>query len=142
MSVERALFAGAPAAMPAGTDTASAPVLAPGRLYALQLHPVAQVSFETTPGRHRAPSDEYAGLAALRIAHPGSYRIAVDAPFWVDVVADGGLMDPRAFQGAPGCSAPHKILEFEFPVARQLVLQFSGAADHVVRLSITPAHDR
>jgi hypothetical protein len=136
---ERALVAGDAAQLPAGTDSSSAPLLAPGRLYALQLRPIDQVHFVTTPGRRNPSDGGYAGVAALKIPAPGTYRIAVDAPFWVDVVADGGLMNVKDFQSAHDCDAPRKILEFEFPMPRQVTLQFSGAAHAGIRLSITAA---
>jgi hypothetical protein len=139
---ERALFAGPALAVTAGADSGSAPALAPERLYAVQLQPLPQVTFVTAPGKSRAANDGYAGLATLSIATPGAYRIAVDTPLWIDVVADGGLMNVKAFQGASGCNAPHKILEFEFAVARQVVLQFSATTSARIRVSITASSVR
>jgi len=136
VSRERALFARVPSGRKAGTDSASAPLLTPEHLYRLQLLPVSSVTFVTLPGRSPPALNAFGGLASLEISTPGIYRIAVDAPVWIDVVADGGLMTARQFQGATGCSAPHKIVEFEFPVARELVLQFSGAASSI-RLSVS-----
>jgi hypothetical protein len=137
---ERALFASAASPAAAGVDSASAALLAPGRLYVLQLQPVSRVKFLAAPGR-KASEGAYAGLASLQIAAPGAYRISVNGPFWIDVVADGGLMAAKGFQGAPDCDAPHKIVSFDFPVARQVTLQFSGAASSV-RVSITMESSR
>jgi STE24 endopeptidase len=136
---ERALFAGSTTAVPAGADSASAPVLLPERLYDVQLQPQANVSFVTAPGKSIPADGVYAGIAALQISTPGVYRIAADTSFWIDVVEDGGLASAKGFQGAAGCNAPHKIVEFDFPVARQVMLQFSGAASASVRVSITRA---
>lgn len=136
---ERALFAGDATKIPAGADSGSAPLLAPGRLYALQLQPINQVHFVATPGKKNPIDGGYGGVAALKITAPGTYRVAVDGTYWVDVVADGGLMNVKNFQGARDCNAPHKILEFEFPVPRQVILQFSGAADAGIRISIARA---
>ena len=93
----------------------------------------------TAPGRQSPNDVGYAGLAKLRIPAAGLYRISVDAPVWIDVVADGGLMGVRDFQGAHDCAAPRKILLFEFPVPRQVVLQISGASSASVRLGVTAA---
>jgi hypothetical protein len=139
VSRERALFAGTATSLPAGADSGSAPPLTPGRLYALRLQPAAKVSFVTAPGKRTPIDGGYAGLAALRIPAPGIYRIAVNAPLWIDVVADGGLMSVKDFQGAHDCDAPRKILEFEFRVPRQVMLQFSSATDGEVRIAITAA---
>jgi hypothetical protein len=38
-----------------------------------------------------------------------------------------------------GCSAPHKIVEFELEGAQPFVVQFSGATADSVRLTITPS---
>ena len=48
-------------------------------------------------------------------------------------------MSVKDFQGAHDCDAPRKILEFEFRVPRQVVLQFSSATDSDLRISITAA---
>lgn len=139
---ERALFAGAATQLTAGSEPATAPALVPERLYALQLQPLARVRFVTAPGKSKPGEDTYAGVAALQITTPGTYFIAADAPFWIDVVADGGLVTAKAFQGAHDCNAPHKIVVFDFPVARQFMLQFSGAAGADVRFSVTAAGQR
>jgi len=136
VSRERALFAGEAIADRAGADSASAPLLLPERVYALQLRPISEVTFVAAPGRKAGGEHAYAGLAMLRIETPGIYRIALDAPLWVDVVADGGTLPVKAFQGAQDCNAPHKILEFEFAVARKVVLQFSGEHGSTVRVAI------
>jgi hypothetical protein len=138
---ERTLFASAASPAAAGVDSASAPLLDTGHLYVLQLQPASRVRFAATPGRKAPAGGPYAGLASVRIAAPGAYRISVNAPFWIDVVADGGLMAAKGFQGAAGCDAPHKIVSFDFPVARQVTLQFSGAANSV-RVSITMESSR
>ncbi len=135
---ERSLFGGNAETIAAGTDSGAAPALSSGHLYALQLKPIGQVSFVTTPGK-KSPGEGYAGLATLTIPTAGLYRISVDAPVWIDVVADGGLMGVRDFQGAHDCTAPRKILLFEFPVPRQVVLQISGATGPSVRIGVTAA---
>jgi hypothetical protein len=137
---ERTLFASAASPAAAGADSASAPQLDIGHLYVLQLQPESRVHFVAAPGR-KAAEGAYAGLATVRISAPGAYRVSVNAPFWIDVVADGGLMAAKGFQGVAGCVAPHKIVSFDFPVARQVTLQFSGAASSV-RMSITMESSR
>jgi hypothetical protein len=73
----------------------------------------------------------------LIIAAPGSYRIAVDLPFWIDVVSHGALVKASDYQGQHGCSAPHKIVQFDLIGVQPFVLQFSGAATDSVLLTIT-----
>jgi hypothetical protein len=137
---ERALFATQAVALAAGNDSATAPALGIDHLYQLQLKPLALIHFVTAPGRHgggAGDTEGFGGLAALRIPAPGIYRISLDAPAWVDVVADGGLVSVKDFQGAHDCTAPRKILEYEFQVSRQVTVQVSGASTSGVRLVVT-----
>jgi hypothetical protein len=136
---ERALFGAAPQSLPAGKDIESAAALMPDRLYELQLSLQSQVTFPVDPGKKSLTDGAYAGLAVFRIAAPGTYRIALDAPFWVDVVSDGQLVRSKDFQGAQGCHAPHKIVEFDLSGAPPFTLQFSGARSATARVSITLA---
>jgi hypothetical protein len=135
---EQALFAGPSVALPAGKDLASAPTVATDKLYQLQLLPQATVAFAMAPGKAIAPDGVYGGLAILKLAQPGHhYRVALDLPFWIDVVANGKLAAAVDFQGQRGCDAPHKIVEFDLDGAKDVVLQLSGAGKPIVHLSVT-----
>jgi hypothetical protein len=134
---ERALFASAPQAVVAGRDASSAPPLAPERLYQLQLAAAGQITLLLPPGKKTGADGAYGGMARLRLAQPGSYRVSVDQPLWIDVVADGKMIQSVDFQGRPGCLAPHKIVQYSLPSGRELLLQLSGAPNPVVRLTIT-----
>jgi len=137
LSRERALFAGPAVPLTAGKDRASAPVVAPNRLYQLQLTAQDHVAFVTPPAKKMLAEGAYAGIAMLKVPVSGGYRVAVDNPFWIDVVLNGALVTAKNFQSQEGCSAPHKIVEFELAAAQPFVLQFSGAARGSVRLSVT-----
>jgi hypothetical protein len=134
---ERALFAGTPAALAAGRNEASAPVVVPNRLYSLRLAAEDQVAFLVPPAGKMRTTPAYAGLATLNIAVPGSYRIAVDLPFWIDVVSNGAVVKASDYQGQHSCSAPHKIVQFDLIGVQPFVLQFSGGATDTVLLTIT-----
>jgi hypothetical protein len=137
VSKEHALFAGSAASLIAGKNTASAPAIATDHLYELKLTPQTQVTFALPPGKTMLTDGAYAGLATFRVATPGAYRVAVDVPFWIDVVADGRLVATKDFQGQHGCDAPHKIVEYELAAGQPLVLQVSGSTNAVVRLTVT-----
>ena len=136
---ERALFATTPQAVAAGHDAASAPQLEPNRLYQLQLAAAAQVTLALPPGKKNAADSGYAGLARLSLSQPGSYRVSADQPVWIDIVADGKMIDSADFQGRSGCLAPHKIVQYSLPAGHALLLQLSGAPGAAVRVSITAA---
>jgi hypothetical protein len=139
VSKERALFAESAVPLAAGKDRASAPVIVPNRLYQLRLTPQDHVAFVTPPAKKMLSDGAYAGIAVLKIPASGSYRVAVDMPFWIDVVSDGALVTAKDFRGQHGCSAPHKIVEFELAGAQPFVVQLSGATADSVRLTITPS---
>jgi hypothetical protein len=144
ISKELALFDGPGVALSAGKNALPAPALRVDRLYELQLLPQAAVTFAATPGRNTSPDGAYAGIADLDLDTPGIYRIAVDAPLWIDVVIGGKLAAPTDFQGQQNCDGPHKIVEFDLTGAKRFLLQLSGSAKASVRLTVTqtPARKR
>ncbi len=142
VSQERALFAGPAASVAASGAVKSAPAVVPNRLYQLQLLPQDTVSFAVNPGKTPQNAGTYAGLVTLNIPKPGSYRVALDAPLWIDVVANGSLLAAKDFQGQHDCSAPHKIVEFDLMSTQAFVLQLSSAPANSIRLSITATPPR
>jgi hypothetical protein len=134
---ERALFAETPTALAAGRTEASAPVVVPNRLYSLRLVAQDRVAFLVLPAAKMPTPGAYAGLAMLNIAVPGSYRIAIDLPFWIDVVSHGALLKASDYQGQHSCNAPHKIVQFDLVGAQPFILQFSNAAADTVLMTIT-----
>jgi hypothetical protein len=139
VSKEHRLFGGPSVALTAGKDEAAAPTIATDRLYQLQLMPQTEVAFALAPGKKMLTDGAYAGLAALELDTPGNYRVSVDVPFWIDLVANGKLAATRDFTGQPSCDAPHKIVEFDLGGAKRFVLQMSGSAKATVRLTVTQA---
>jgi hypothetical protein len=137
VSGEQALFATWPQAAVAGEDAVSAPLLVADHLYELALVPQEQVKFAAPPGKKARVDGASAGLARLHLAGAGDYRISLDRPFWIDVVADQQLIAAADFQGRPGCQKPHKIVLYSLPGGQDLVLQLSGAVGNRVRLTIT-----
>lgn len=137
VSQERALFAGPATPVAAAADPKSAPTLQLNHLYELKLSKQEQVSFAVTPGKKSPRDGSYGGLVTFKIPASGSYRVAIDMPFWIDVVADGALVAANDFQGQHGCRSPHKIVQFDLLGARPFFLQLSNAAPDSVRLTLT-----
>ncbi|HUI61291.1 MAG TPA: hypothetical protein VLX90_13770 [Steroidobacteraceae bacterium] len=134
---EQALFAAAATPGAAASDVSQAPVLQPDHLYELSLASQEQVHYAVPPARKALADGANGGLIRFRVASAGAYRISLDLPFWIDVVADGKPIASKDFQGRPGCSAPHKIVEFILPANQDLVLQFSHGVSSHVRVAIT-----
>jgi hypothetical protein len=137
VSKERALFTGPAASLVSGANVKSAPVIVPNRLYQLQLMPQGRVHFAAVPGKKTPPAGANAGLARLKLPESGSYRVAIDAQFWIDVASKGSLLPAKDFQGQNGCSAPHKIVVFDLSGTDAFILQLSSAASDRVRVTIT-----
>jgi hypothetical protein len=135
VSKERALFAGTATALTSARESTSAPAIVPNRLYKLRLAPQDQVTFAVNP---KAPAaGAFGGLARLKLAAAGAYRIAIDLPVWIDVVSSGGLVSAKDFEGQRNCSAPHKIVEFDLGSEQPFILQFSGGLSENILLTVT-----
>jgi hypothetical protein len=137
VSLERALFAGSATAVAAGADAKAAPTIQLNHLYELRLDAQDQVAFAVAPAKKNPRKDSHAGLVSFKLPSSGSYRIAIDMPFWIDVVQDGALVTATDFQGQSACSAPHKIVIFDLKGTRPFLLQLSNAAPDSVRLTVT-----
>jgi len=135
---ERALFDSQPSAIEAGRDAAAPPSLALDRLYAVALHAQDAVQFAAPPAKKMLSDGAYAGILRFRVAVAGHYRVSLGAPFWVDVVAAAGKpLDAIDFGGSPGCTRPHKVVEYALPAGVPLTLQLSGQTAQIVELTLT-----
>ena len=134
---ERALFETEPQILTGGQTVADSPIFAADRLYQVELRAQSEVKFLEPPGRKRGDGRAFAGLVRLSVETAGVYRISLDQPLWVDVIADGTVVPAKDFQGRPGCNAPHKIVEFLLPVGGPMILQFSGSRVPLVKVILT-----
>ena len=141
VSEERALFAGPPTVMQAGSDTKSAPIVLPNHLYQLALAAQNEVKFSVREGK-KSDDNAHAGLVILRISAPGSYRVSVDLPVWIDVVTQDSVLAPTDYQGQHECAAPRKVVQFELNGTKPFLLQFSGAAVGQLLVAVTPVPER
>jgi hypothetical protein len=111
--------------------------LQPDRLYELKLAPQGGVTYLLAPGKPTLDDSAQGGLVRFRVPTAGVYRVSLTTGHWIDVVADGQFIKSKDFQGSRGCERPHKIVEFELPAAKELILQFSGGTSSNVLVSIT-----
>jgi hypothetical protein len=101
------------------------------------------VAFAVPPTKKMTDATAYGGLATLKIPVPGSYRVAIDLPVWIDVVSNGTRVAAEDFQAQHGCSSPHKIVEFNLVGGGgSFVLQLSNARNENVLLTVTRSPPR
>jgi hypothetical protein len=134
---ERTLFGTEPQILTSGQTVVASPTLAADRLYQVELTAQSEVRFLEPPERKRGDGGVFAGLVRLTLATAGVYRISLDQPLWVDVIANRALVPAKDHQGRPGCNAPHKIVEFLLPAGSPITLQFSGSSVPVVKVTVT-----
>jgi hypothetical protein len=142
VSKERVLYTGTPVALTAGKDPKSAPVVVSNHLYELRLMSQDHVTFAVPPTKTTRGATAYGGVAILKIQVPGSYRVAIDVPLWIDVVSNGTRVAAEDFQAQHGCSPPHKIVEFNLVGGGPFVLQLSNAENDNALLTVTPSPRR
>jgi molybdate transport system substrate-binding protein len=138
VSRERAVMKQTPravvAAVKAGADV---PQIEPAKPYEVKLADQSAVTFVAKPGKAALADGAHAGLVRFRVARAGRYRVAISSKHWIDIVDGTMLVSSRDFQGQHGCERPHKIVEYELPAGRDLILQFSGSTDAQVIVAIT-----
>jgi hypothetical protein len=138
MSRELAAFRAAGLAAKAGTDPTALPAIELGRVYALQLQPQDAVKFARTPQKLSQGPAAVAGLAQFSVSVSGKYRITVDAPLWIDVVAPSGTIQASDFNGWHQCALFRKSLVYSLSAGQPLVLQLSGGSAPAVKVAVEP----
>lgn len=107
-------------------------------LYELRLAPQSTVKFALPPGKDRAGDDTHGGLVSFRVGTAATYRISISTGHWVDVVDGKRLIEATEYSGQHDCDRPHKVVQFELPAGRDLILQLSGSDSGSVLLAISP----
>jgi hypothetical protein len=135
---EMALYATPPQRLAAGSNTADAPAIDAGRLYALELWPQEAVRYSVAPSKKMLADGAFGGVLRLKVNATGQYRVAIDAGFWLDLLADGKALATVDFNGTNDCSdGPRKIVVFDIPADAELLLQISAATAAAAKLTVT-----
>jgi hypothetical protein len=108
-----------------------------GRRFAATLVPQGSVNFAATPARQRNRENPTAGLLFFKTGAAGRYRISLSSRHWIDVLDRRRSVDSQSHQGRGGCEALRKVVEFELPAKRDLVVQLSGDAAVTVDVLVT-----
>lgn len=145
------LLQAAPAPAPACTATTPPPAgfeawstvsaitkgpIAIGQGTGLMLDPADKVTFAVTPDRAPKP-DSFGGVYQFNVTTAGTYRIALAAGAWIDVVRDGKSLASVAHTEGPACSGIRKIVDFTLTPGRY-TLQLSSAMKAPMRVLIIP----
>jgi hypothetical protein len=95
-----------------------------GQAAELVLHPIGAVTLPVKAGRDGGNG----GLAAVKVAKAGTYRIALATPAWIDLVAGGKALESTKHGHGEPCTGIRKIVEFQLKPGRYTVV-ISGNLD-------------
>jgi len=112
------------AAQPSGLAAAA---LSPGKAVTATLGHTPQVTYVIPPEKPGGTAS-YGGLLAVDISQAGTYRVALGAGPWIDVLKDGQPVASTAHSHGPACSSVRKMVDFPLTPGRY-VIQVSGDAD-------------
>jgi hypothetical protein len=115
----------APLAAAADAPDAADAALVPGRAVDLTLRPAAGLRYAVPPEKVGA-AGSHGGLVGLTIARAGTYRVALGAGAWIDVVRDGKAVASTAHGHGPACSGIRKMVDFSLTPGRYLI-QLAGS---------------
>lgn len=139
VSHEVAVMKQTPALIAAATRPGSqAPLVKLDEPYELKLSRQSSVTYSAQPMKPTLNDNAQGGLVRFHTGKAGLYRVAITTGHWLDVVDGDAPIKSKDFSGSRECPRPHKVVEFELPADKDLVLQFSGSTDASVIASITP----
>ncbi|MDE1916364.1 MAG: homogentisate 1,2-dioxygenase [Sphingomonadales bacterium] len=121
-----------PAPLAAGADGAHAPTVTLGRAAQLALLPTPSLHFLLPPAKS-GEATSHGGVLSLDIAKTGTYRIALSAAAWLDVVGQDGAQRSIAHAHGPDCSGIRKMVDFTLKPGHYTV-QISSSAVAQIRL--------
>ena len=112
----------------------SAAVLMPGKAVTARLSHTAQVAYLSQPEKPGG-TVSYGGLLALDVVQAGTYRVALGAGPWIDVLKDGQPVTSTAHGHGPACSSVRKMVDFPLTPGRY-VIQVSADADPTLAILV------
>lgn len=117
-----------------------APVSVPGieRRAVLRLLPARTVNYAPPLVRPALPGS-YGAAVPLAVARSGTYRIALSAGAWIDVVRGGARLEALGHEHGAACSGIAKIVEFRLRPG-EYVIQLSEANAPAIAMMIVPVN--
>lgn len=111
-------------------------VLATGSPMRVALEPT-KVRFAAPPQREPKPGS-FGGVIRFDVQQAGTWRVALGAGGWIDVLTDGKAVASTAHDHGPACSGIRKIVDFTLRTGTH-TLQISGAAADSIDVMVTRA---
>lgn len=129
-----------PVPLTAGRDRkgAAKAVLAPGQAAAVTL---AQTPAVTYPLRPEKPGGtvSFGGLTSFTVKQAGTWRVALGAGAWIDVVKDGKAAPSSAHGHGPDCTGVRKMVDYQLtPGTYTLQLAANGESTLTVLVTRLP----
>jgi hypothetical protein len=102
------------------------------------LLPYADAKLPVPPSRAPKAAGSFAGfINASGVPQPGTYRVTLSAPAWIDVIQYGHALQSTAFSGATGCPGIAKSVKFELGAA-PFAVELSGTTAEALTFVVTP----
>lgn len=98
------------------------------------LLPGAEVNYSLVPEKPGAAGTS-GGVFAFEVARAGTYRVALGAGAWIDVVRGGAAIASKAHGHGPDCSPVKKMVDFDLTPGRY-VLQIAGSPTPTLALIV------
>jgi hypothetical protein len=111
-----------------------AAALTPGKAVDLTLGQTSGLAYAMRPERPGDPVS-HGGMAQLKVAKAGHYRVAIDSAAWLDLVAGGKGLESVAHSHGPACSGIRKMVDFRLEPG-DYVLQIAGNGSARVRVMV------
>lgn len=105
-----------------------------GRGIDAALVPAADVRYGVAPEKPGG-SDSYGGLFAFTVDQPGTYRVAIGAGGWIDIVEGDRVIASSAHGHGPKCSGVRKMVDFPLKPGRY-TLQIAGSGQATLPLLV------
>lgn len=114
----------------AGTKPGEGATIALGKAANVSLQRAAALTLSPAPAKPPA-AGSYGGTLRLQVVQSGTYRVALGAGAWIDVLRDGKPIASVAHAHGPQCTGIRKIVDFKLDPGTYAV-QLSGAKDRSV----------
>lgn len=92
------------------------------------------VRYVVRPERPGGPAS-YGGLFAFTVRQAGTYRVALGAGAWIDILKDGKAVASIAHGHGPGCTGVRKMVDFPLTPGRY-TLQIAGSGETALSLLV------